>query len=158
MVKAYFAGGCFWGVEFYMKRIPGVLNVISGYSGGDERNPTYEDVCSKKTGHAETVEVEYDDKKVKYADLVWTFFRIHDFTQVNRQGPDIGAQYRSEIFYVNEEQRIDATEIIEELKGRGYDIATQLTPFKAFWPAEDYHQNYYEKKGGEPYCHYPRNI
>jgi methionine-S-sulfoxide reductase len=156
--KAYFAGGCFWGVEYYFKKVKDVLSVTSGYCGGEKENPSYEDVCAHGTGYAETVEVEFNPSEIGFEDLVKTFFSIHDFTQVNGQGPDIGDQYRSEIFYVNDDQRKIAEKVIEELKGRGYNVATKVTKFKKFWPAEDYHQDYYKKNGGEPYCHFYRKI
>lgn len=156
--KAYFAGGCFWGVEYYFKKVKGVLSVTSGYCGGDAKNPSYEDVCAHGTGHAETVEVDFDPSNVSFEDLAKTFFSIHDFSQVGGQGPDIGEQYRSEIFYVNNEQRDTAMNLIKELEDRGYKVATKVTKFKKFWPAEDYHQDHYEKNGGEPYCHTYKNV
>jgi methionine-R-sulfoxide reductase/methionine-S-sulfoxide reductase len=150
---AIFAGGCFWGVEYYMKQLPGVLSVESGYIGGAKDDPSYEEVCRKDTGHAEAVRIEYNPDKVSYEELAKRFFEIHDPTQLNRQGPDMGEQYRSEIFYMNEEQKAIAEKLIAQLKGKGYDVVTQLTPATHFWPAEDYHQNYYQRKGTLPYCH-----
>ena len=151
--KAYFAGGCFWGVEYYLKTLDGVLSTIVGYSGGAKENPTYEEVCNKITGHAEAIEVIFDSDKTSYEELAKYFFSIHDFTQINRQGPDVGEQYRSEIFYVNDEQKKIAEKIIDELTEMGYEVATKLTKFEKFWDAEDYHQDYYTKTGKLPYCH-----
>ncbi len=154
--KAYFAGGCFWGVEYWLKTNPGVISVTSGYMGGTVKNPTYQQVCTGKTGHAETVEVVFDPNKTTYEDLAKLFFNIHDPTQVNRQGPDVGNQYRSEIFYTNDTQKQIAENLIAQLKKKGYDVVTKLEQAKEFWPAEKYHQDYYEKKGGRPYCHFPK--
>ena len=149
----YFAGGCFWGVEYYLEQLPGVLNVESGYMGGIKPNPTYQEVSSKKTGYAEVVKVVYNPLETNYETVAKMFFEIHDPTQVNRQGPDIGEQYRSEIFYANMEQKRTAEKLIKILENKGYDVATKITPAEIFWEAEDYHQDYYANKGGEPYCH-----
>lgn len=151
--KAYFAGGCFWGVERLMEGRAGVNSVTSGYMGGRTKNPTYERVCSGETGHVETVEVEFDESKVSYEELAKLFFEIHDPTQVNRQGPDVGEQYQSAVFYADEEQRRVAEKLLEILREKGYKVATRLRKADAFWPAEDYHQNYYQKTGKSPYCH-----
>ena len=153
METIYFAGGCFWGVEYFMKQNPGVIRVTSGYTGGHTERPTYKEVCSKNTGHAEAVEVVYDPEKTDYETLAKLFFETHDPTQVNRQGPDIGTQYRSEIFYLNAEQKRIAEKLIGELTARGLDVATKVSEAGVFWQAEDYHQNYYENKGSKPYCH-----
>jgi peptide methionine sulfoxide reductase msrA/msrB len=150
---AYFAGGCFWGVEYYMEQAPGVISAVSGYLGGIKRAPTYQEVSSNKTGYAETVRIIFDPSKTTYEALAKLFFEIHDPTQIDRQGPDIGKQYRSEIFYTNMEQRKTAEKLIEQLKQKGYKVATLLTPAETFWEAEDYHQDYYAHKGGTPYCH-----
>lgn len=150
---AIFAGGCFWGVEYYMKKIPGVLTVESGYIGGTVDNPTYEQVCSKKTGHAEAVRVTYDPKKTDYETLAKAFFELHDPTQVGGQGPDIGDQYRSEVFYTTPEQKDIAEKLVKQLQDKGYKVVTAITPATRFWEAEDYHQNYYDRKGSLPYCH-----
>lgn len=150
---AIFAGGCFWGVEYYMEQAPGVMNVVDGYIGGHIKNPTYEEVCSHTTGFAEAVEISYDPKKTDYETLARLFFEIHDPTQVNRQGPDIGDQYRSEIFYRNMDQKKTAEKLMGLLKDKGYDVVTKLTPATKFYKAEDYHQDHYVRKGGTPYCH-----
>jgi len=152
---AYFAGGCFWGVEYYFQKEEGVLSTRVGYMGGDKRFPTYKDVCADDTGHAETVEVIYDASVVSYEKLAKLFFEIHDPTQLNRQGPDIGSQYRSVIFYTNDEQKRVAERLIEQLKEKGYNVVTEVEEAGEFWLAEPYHQDYYEKKGEHPYCHRP---
>jgi len=152
--RAVFAAGCFWGVEYLLQRVPGVLETTVGYSGGRVRNPTYHQVCTTDTGHAEAVEVRFDPQKVSYEQLVKRFFELHDPAQENRQGPDVGPQYRSEIFYLDEEQRETAARLIEYLKNRGTNVATRLSPFAEFWKAEDYHQDYYNRGGGTPYCHF----
>lgn len=151
--RAIFAGGCFWGVEYYLEKHPGVVSVTSGYIGGHTKNPTYEEVCSKTTGHAEAVEVVYDPAKTDYETLARLFFEIHDPTQVDRQGPDIGEQYRSEVFYLNDEQKQIAEKLIHDLKGKGYKVATKVTKATEFYKAEKYHQDYYINKGTLPYCH-----
>ncbi len=151
--RAYFAGGCFWGVEYYFKNEPGVLSTKVGYMGGQKKSPTYEEVCSGTTGHAETLEVVYDPSKTTYEKLAGLFFQIHDPTQKNRQGPDIGDQYRSAVFYVNNEQKQSAEGLIRILKENGYDVVTELAAADTFWVAETYHQDYYTKTGHKPYCH-----
>ena len=150
---AIFAGGCFWGVEHLLSKEPGVLDVESGYIGGHTENPTYEQVCSHRTGHAEAVRVTFDPAKVSYERLARLFFEIHDPTQVDRQGPDIGDQYRSEVFYTTPAQRETAEKLIAELRAKGYDVVTNVTQATTFWPAEGYHQDYYDRKGTQPYCH-----
>ena len=150
---AIFAGGCFWGVEHLMQQQEGVISVEAGYIGGSTDNPTYADVCSHRTGHAEAVRVIYDPSVVSYEELAKLFFEIHDPTQENRQGPDIGEQYRSEIFYTTEDQKDTAEHLIEILKNKGYKVVTKVTPAGKFWPAEAYHQDYYERTGSQPYCH-----
>ncbi len=152
--KAYFAAGCFWGVEYYFERAKGVVETTVGYMGGKTNNPTYKEVCTNTTGHAEVIEVEYDPLQTSYEELAKLFFEIHDPTQVNRQGPDIGEQYRSEVFYVNDEQKKIAEELIQILYRKGMDVATAVVPAGTFWKAEDYHQNYYDKNHKEPYCHF----
>ncbi len=149
-----FGAGCFWGVEYVFRRVPGVIDVAVGYSGGMTKNPTYEQVCSHTTGHAEATQVTFDPDKVTYDQLLEVFWAMHDPTQVNRQGPDIGDQYRSVIFTNSEEQRMAAEASKERAQAR-YDkpIATQIQPLTVFYPAEGYHQAYYEKNGHTPYCH-----
>lgn len=150
---AIFAGGCFWGVEHLMKQLPGVISVISGYIGGNTSNPTYEEVCTQSTGHAEAVEIIFDSNKVSYETLAKRFFEIHDPEQLNQQGPDKGEQYRSEIFYITHEQKEIALKLINFLKKKGFKMVTKVTPAAKFWKAEEYHQNYYEKNQKQPYCH-----
>jgi len=150
---AIFAGGCFWGVEHLMQKIPGVISVESGYIGGHVDNPTYEQVCTKTTGHAEAVRITFDPSVASYETLAKAFFEIHDPTQMNRQGPDIGNQYRSEVFYNTPEQQQVAEKLILQLQNKGFDVVTRVTPTTVFWPAETYHQDYYERKGTQPYCH-----
>lgn len=150
---AYFAGGCFWGVEYYLEQEPGVTSVESGYMGGSKEAPSYQGVSSHKTGHAEVVQVIFNPSETDYEKLAKLFFEIHDPTQVNRQGPDVGNQYRSEIFYRTLAQKETAEKLIKILGKRGYDVATRVTPASAFWKAENYHQDYYMRKGGTPYCH-----
>jgi len=153
-VTAYFAGGCFWGVEYLFEKKDDVVSVESGYMGGKTENPSYEDVCAKKTGHLEAVKVIYNPEKISYEKLTKYFFEIHDPTQFNGQGPDVGEQYLSAIFYNNEEEKRTAEKLIETLKQKGYKVITKLILAEKFWAAEDYHQNYYKKKGGQPYCHF----
>jgi len=150
---AIFAGGCFWGVEYYMQKEPGVISVTSGYTGGHVKNPSYKEVCTGKTGHAEAVRIIYDPEKTNYEKLLKLFLEIHDPTQVGGQGPDIGDQYRSEIFYMNDEQKKTAEKCLNILKSKGYGIATGLTKASEFYPAEAYHQDYYFNNGKVPYCH-----
>ncbi len=141
--KADFGGGCFWGVEEVFRTQPGVINTTVGYEGGHVDNPTYEQVCSHTTGHAETVQIEYNPQKITYEKLLSLFFEHHDPTQVNRQGPDVGDNYRSVIFYHSDDQKRQAEAKIEELNKIGKfkePIATQLVPAKTFWHAEEYHQ------------------
>jgi len=150
---AVFAGGCFWGVEYFMQKEPGVISVISGYTGGKVRNPTYKEVCTGKTGHAEAVKIIYNPGKTTYDKLLRLFMEIHDPTQIGGQGPDLGEQYRSEIFYLNDDQKKIAEKDIKLLKDKGYKIATAITPASDFFEAERYHQDYYFNNGKTPYCH-----
>lgn len=150
---ALFAGGCFWGVEYFLQKEPGVVAVVSGYTGGHVKNPSYREVCTGKTGHAETVRVTYDVQKTSYEKLLKLFLEIHDPTQVDRQGPDIGDQYRSEIFYKNEDQKKVAEKLIGILRAKGLKVATQVAKASEFYPAEEYHQDYYFRNGKVPYCH-----
>jgi peptide methionine sulfoxide reductase msrA/msrB len=151
--RAVFAGGCFWGMEYYFQKQEGVLETSVGFSGGTVKNPTTKQVSEGKTGHAEALEVVYDPAKVSYEKLTRLFFEIHDPTQINRQGDDIGEEYRSEIFYLNPQQKKVSQKLINILKSKGFKVATKLTPFKAFYSAEDRHQDYYKQKGGTPPCH-----
>lgn len=154
--KATFGAGCFWGVEYQYAKIPGVLSAVCGYAGGKLDNPTYEDVCSHTTGHAEVIEVTFDPAKVTYRTLVEYFFKMHDPTQVNRQGPDIGDQYRSVIFTHSAEQKKIADDVkigLTLAKAFSRPIATQIEPAPKFWRAEDYHQKHYQLRGTKPYCH-----
>jgi peptide-methionine (S)-S-oxide reductase len=154
MSTATFGAGCFWGVEYVFRRVPGVTDVQSGYSGGTTANPTYEEVCSHTTGHAEAVQVSFDSERVTYDQLLEVFWAMHDPTQVDRQGPDIGDQYRSVIFTHSPEQQ-QAAEASKQRAQARFDrpIATVIQPLEPFYPAEDYHQAYYEKNGHTPYCH-----
>lgn len=151
--KAYFAGGCFWGVEYHFQKLPGVISTKVGYMGGNVENPTYEEVSGHGTGHAESMEVIFDPEKTSFEELAKYFFEIHDPTQINRQGPDIGEQYRSVIFYVDEEQKKISQKLINILKEKGYKVVTELEKAGTFWGAEEYHQKYYAKNGHTPYCH-----
>ncbi len=155
MEKATFGAGCFWGVEATFRQIPGVVATAVGYAGGTLDNPSYKDVCTDSTGHAEVVEVEYDASKVKYEDLLKVFWQNHDPTTLNRQGPDVGTQYRSAIFYHTPEQQKAAQaskEALERSKTFRRPIVTQIEPAGHFWRAEDYHQQYLEKRG-LAHCH-----
>lgn len=150
MAKATFAAGCFWGVEQAFRKIPGVLSATSGYTGGTAKNPTYKEVCTGRTGHAEAVELEFDPSQVSYQQLLAAFFQTHDPTTPNRQGPDVGTQYRSGIFFHDAEQEAAARDAVKTLeKSKLYErpIVTQIVPASDFYRAEEYHQNYLEKNG-----------
>tara|TARA_R110002073_G_scaffold239456_2_gene401122 strand:+ start:2672 stop:3175 length:504 start_codon:yes stop_codon:yes gene_type:complete len=151
--KAYFAGGCFWGMEHLMQQHPGVSSVVSGYMGGKKEHPTYREVCSGMTGHLEAIAVTYNAHQVNFESLAKLFFEIHDPTQSDGQGPDIGSQYASAIFYQNDEEKQIAEKLINMLEAKGYNIVTKLLPMWPFWQAEDYHQDYYQKNRKRPYCH-----
>mgnify|MGYP002685524991 FL=1 len=147
---AFFAGGCFWGIEAGFQKVPGVINTKVGYMGGHTTEPTYQEVCSDTTGHAETIALEYDDTAITYRKLLEIFFSLHNPTEVNRQGPDVGSQYRSVIFYTSPEQKEEAEMFIAEMNQSGrYNaaIATEVVPAETFWPAEEYHQSYFLKIG-----------
>lgn len=155
MDQACFAAGCFWGVQFYFDQVPGVTSSLVGYTGGQLENPTYEDVCYRSTGHAEAVLVAFDTSKVSFETLCRHFFRLHDPTQFNRQGPDVGDQYRSAIFYVNEQQKQVAESVLEQSQADHKDpIVTLIEPLQEFYQAEAYHQRYAEKTG-RGICHVP---
>ena len=152
---ATFGAGCFWGVEAAFRRTPGVIDAAVGYSGGDLEKPTYKDVCTDETGHAEVVEVTFDPQKLSYSQLLDVFWKMHDPTQVNRQGPDSGKQYRTVIFFHSRDQEEIARKSKQTLESSGkfrHPIATEISPVKTFWRAEEYHQRYLEKRGAES-CH-----
>lgn len=150
---AIFAGGCFWGVEYLMENQKGVLSVESGYIGGEHQHPTYQMISSKTTNFAEAVQVIFDPSIIDFETLAKLFFEIHDPTQMNRQGPDVGSQYRSEVFYTNEEQNRISNSLIKILKNKGFDVKTRVSKANKFHKAEAYHQNYYQRKHATPYCH-----
>ena len=152
MKQATFGAGCFWGIEAEFRQISGVIDTAVGYSGGQRANPTYEDVCDGQTGHAEVVQVTYDPSKVTYEQLLEVFWTSHDPTQLNRQGPDIGEQYRSVIFYHDDEQKTEANEskrLFQKLGSFQRPIVTQIVPASPFYRAEEYHQQYLRKRGAE---------
>jgi peptide-methionine (S)-S-oxide reductase len=152
---ATLAAGCFWCVEAVFDDLKGVEDVVSGYAGGHTENPTYRQVCDGNTGHAEVAEIKFDPSVISFKDILRVFFSVHDPTTLNRQGNDIGSQYRSEIFYHNDEQKRAAEEVIKEVSDDGiYDepIVTKVTPLNKFWPAEDYHQEYFLNNPNQPYC------
>lgn len=153
---AVFAAGCFWGVQHYFQRKNGVLNTYVGYIGGEEEHPTYDEVRAHHTHHIEAILVEYNPEEVSYSDLCKLFFEIHDPAQTDGQGPDKGSQYRSAVFYKDEEQLTITNELISILREKGYEVNTLIKPATRFWIAEGYHQNYYENTGGSPYCHVRR--
>ena len=153
VAKAYFAGGCFWGVEHLMKQQAGVIDVLSGYMGGHVDNPSYEQVCQGNTGHVEAVEVLYDPDQVSFETLAKRFFEIHDPTQHNGQGPDLGSQYLSVVFYSNDDEKRITEKLIAQLEKMGLDVATQQMATSTFWKAEASHQGYYQKHSSAPYCH-----
>jgi len=152
---ATLAGGCFWCLEAVYTQLKGVVNSVSGYSGGAISNPSYREVCSGTTGHAEVVQVTFDPQQISYQDLLEIFFTIHDPTTLNRQGNDVGTQYRSAIFYHNLEQKTVAEQVIQEVNTErvwGRPIVTEIVPFTAFYPAEEYHQDYFKRNPAQPYC------
>lgn len=152
---ATLAAGCFWCVEAVFDDLIGVEDVVSGYSGGHTENPTYQEVCSETTGHAEVVQIKFDPEQLLFADLLRVYFTVHDPTTLNRQGNDVGSSYRSAIFYHSPEQKETAEEIIKEITAAAiYDdpIVTEVTAFDKFWPAEDYHQEYFANNPNQPYC------
>ena len=157
MEKAYFAGGCFWCTEAVFQRIKGVDNVRSGFSGGNIKNPAYREVVTERTGHAETIEITFNPSEVSYLKLLEVFFGTHDPTTLNRQGADKGTHYRSAIFFTTKEQQLTATSIIEQLDSASifeHKIVTEVSPFDVFYPAEDYHTNYYNLNTEQGYCQF----
>jgi len=154
---AVFGGGCFWCTEAVFDELRGVKSVVSGYAGGSTKNPTYEEVCGGRTGHAEVIKIEFDPAEIAFKDLLTVFFATHDPTTLNRQGNDVGTQYRSAIFYADEEQKQEAEAFIKELndsKSFGKPVVTTLEPLGEFYEAEDYHQKYYANNPYQPYCQY----
>ncbi len=151
--RAIFASGCFWGTEYHFQKAPGVVSATSGYTGGHKNSPTYGEVCTGRTGHAEAVEVIFDPSQTSYEALAKLFFETHNPGHIDRQGPDVGTQYRSAIFYLDDAQKEMAERLIALLKAGGHKVATEVTKADTFWKAEDKHQQYYTKTGGSPYCH-----
>jgi peptide-methionine (S)-S-oxide reductase len=152
---ATLAGGCFWCLEAVFDKVEGMENVVSGYSGGTTVNPSYREVCTGSTGHAEAVQLTFDPDKISFQQILHIFFAMHDPTTLNRQGNDVGTQYRSAIFYHNEEQKATAEQVIQELNAAHVwksPIVTEVIPFEAFYPAEDYHQEYFSRNPAQPYC------
>lgn len=158
MKNAYFAGGCFWGVEYHFEKKAGVIDVISGYMGGHVENPDYYEVVKGKTGHLEAVRVVYDPNRISFEELTKLFFEIHDMEQTDGQGPDIGSQYLSAIFYNDKKEKETSENVIGILTDKGYKVATSLYEASEFYPAEGYHQNYYARTGKLPYCHTYKKI
>ncbi len=155
---AYFAGGCFWGVEYHLEKLPGVKDVVSGFMGGHVKDPSYKQVVYTRTGHVETVEVVYDPKKISFETLAKNFFEIHDFTQTNGQGPDMGSQYLSVIFYNDTKEKEVVEKLVSVLTKKGYKVATTIKKADIFYAAEGYHQDYYARSGKLPYCHSYKKI
>lgn len=153
--EAIIAGGCFWGVEYYLNQLSGVLLAECGYTGGNTVSPSYEEVCRENTGHYEAVRILYDSGKTDYEAVIRRFFEIHDPTQCSGQGPDLGSQYQSAIFCYDDAQVATVKMLIEKLNRRGFDVVTKILPVTTFWKAESFHQHYYSKHHSEPYCHRP---
>ncbi|MFA4906656.1 MAG: peptide-methionine (S)-S-oxide reductase MsrA [archaeon] len=156
--RAIYAAGCFWGVEYYFKQASGVISTQVGYTGGQTVNPTYQEVCSGATGHKEAIEVIFDPAKTSFEELTKLYFEIHDFSQTDGQGPDLGDQYLSYIFYTDETQKQVAENLIARLRQKGFRVSTVLEKAGDFYPAELYHQDYYSKTGKKTYCHFRRKI
>lgn len=150
---AYFASGCFWGTQYHFEKQEGVISSEVGYMGGDTPNPSYKEVCSGSTGHAETTKVIFDPRKTSFEELAVLFFETHDPSQLNRQGPDIGSQYRSAVYYTSNEQKETIEKLSQILEDKGIKVVTELEEADIFYTGEEYHQSYYNKKGGSPYCH-----
>lgn len=154
MQQAILGGGCFWCVEAVFLQLKGVENVVSGYAGGIVQHPSYEQVCQGNSQHAEVVQVDFDEQQISYSQLLQVFFTTHDPTTLNRQGNDIGTQYRSVVFYMNDEQKQQAEHIIQTLEDEGLNIVTELSPAPTFYPAEDEHQNFYARNPSQGYCNF----
>lgn len=154
MQQALFGGGCFWCTEAVFLQLKGVNHVVSGYAGGHTPNPTYEAICNGDTNHAEVILIEFDEQQINYQQLLTVFFAIHDPTTLNRQGNDIGTQYRSVIYYFNEQQKLESEQFIEQLKADGLNIVTELSPAPTFHPAEEYHQNFFARNPAQGYCNF----
>jgi len=148
MQTAYFAGGCFWCMEAIFQRINGVEHLVNGYCNGESENPTYEEICTGQTGHAEVLKIDFDESLISYSDLLEVFIEVHDPTSLNQQGGDIGIQYRSAVFYIDDSQKDSAQTVI----GAIANVVTDISPLDVFYPAEDYHQNYYNNNENQPYC------
>ncbi|MEG0483096.1 MAG: peptide-methionine (S)-S-oxide reductase MsrA [Acinetobacter sp.] len=154
MQQALLGGGCFWCTESVFLQLKGVEKVVSGYAGGVTQNPSYEDICTGNTGHAEVILIDFDENLISYKQLLDVFFAVHDSTTLNRQGNDIGTQYRSVIYYFNEQQKAEAEQYIEQLKAEGLPIVTELSPEPTFYAAEEYHQNFFAKNPSQGYCNF----
>lgn len=154
MQQAVFGGGCFWCVEAVFLQLLGVEKVVSGYAGGLTVNPTYEQICEGDTQHAEVIQIHFDESQISFSQLLDVFFATHDPTTLNRQGNDVGTQYRSVIYYQNELQQQEAQQCIDELKAEGLNIVTELSPMPSFYPAEDYHQNFFARNPNQGYCNF----
>jgi len=154
MQQALFGGGCFWCVEAVFLQLKGVEKVVSGYAGGIVHNPSYDQVCQGNTQHAEVVSIDFDEQQINYTQLLNVFFTTHDPTTLNRQGNDIGTQYRSVVYYFNDEQKQQAEKIIQDLENDGLNIVTELSPAPTFYPAEEYHQNFYARNPSQGYCNF----
>jgi len=158
MEKAYFASGCFWGTEYHFMKAKGVVSTTVGYMGGNTFAPTYKEVCTGMTGHVEAVEIVFDPAITSFEAMLKLYYETHDFEQVGGQGPDIGEQYQSVVFYTDDNQQKMVEKYMKILTDKGYRVATQLRPAPEFWEAEEYHQEYYDKKNGIPYCHAYKKI
>ena len=154
MQQALFGGGCFWCVEAVFLQLKGVEKVVSGYAGGIVHNPSYEQICQGNTQHAEVVLIDFDEQQISYSQLLNVFFTTHDPTTLNRQGNDIGTQYRSVIYYFNDEQKQQAEQVIQGLEDENLNIVTELSPAPTFYPAEEYHQNFYARNPSQGYCNF----
>ena len=154
MQYALFGGGCFWCTEAVFLNVRGITKVVSGYAGGHTTQPTYDDICRGDTGHAEVILIDYDETKINYQQLLEIFFATHDPTTLNRQGNDVGTQYRSVVYYLNDEQQQTVQSVIEQLKAEGINVVTEVSPAPMFYPAEDYHQNFFARNPTQGYCNF----